>query len=461
MSYLDDIFQSLTGAGGPVASSMQSISAVDPGQSTAPGGQTSTPLSELIVRGQAPKVSGGDSSVNTATMPSADLQTQQSPAMSGPPPSVNPTTPSPLDYDNKSSVDAVTAANAANTPQGGSANPGLYGILPGNLQHGVLRNVLGALGDAFLVQGGGTPEYANHMGRQQIGDAMAGMDQNDPASVAAATQRMAATGANGAMADSDTVQKNANDNALRQATLANTQAYRDSVMADRTQYHQQEAEARNQTILRQRGQTYSGQAISATTAAQYKALYDRADASAKQLDPKYSAEDMGMIRPEEWTPGSMVGAGMTGNNVVQHQDRQSGQATTRRGQDIGAGARVASARIMASSRPTSEAQYDEKLANEYSTEQSGGAPMPAGDRDAFIRRNSLPANVRPLSAGPTNSSVPPVTRQAMSVLGPGATNGGGRAPSGSDISYLRSHPEMRAQFDAHFGPGSSAKILRK
>jgi hypothetical protein len=44
--------------------------------------------------------------------------------------------------------------------QGGGGNPGIYGLLPPNLQHGTLRNILGAIGDAFLVGSGREPTYA-------------------------------------------------------------------------------------------------------------------------------------------------------------------------------------------------------------------------------------------------------------------------------------------------------------
>ncbi len=45
--------------------------------------------------------------------------------------------------------------------QGDDGNPGIYGLLPPNLQHGTLRNILGAIGDAFLVGSGREPTYAN------------------------------------------------------------------------------------------------------------------------------------------------------------------------------------------------------------------------------------------------------------------------------------------------------------
>lgn len=44
--------------------------------------------------------------------------------------------------------------------QGGEGNPGLWGLLPQDKQHNPLRDTLGAIGDAFLVQGGAQPQYA-------------------------------------------------------------------------------------------------------------------------------------------------------------------------------------------------------------------------------------------------------------------------------------------------------------
>lgn len=54
---------------------------------------------------------------------------------------------------------------------------GMFGL------HGTLRDVLGTLGDAFLVQGGGKAVYAPTREREREGDAMAGMTQAPRAAV--------------------------------------------------------------------------------------------------------------------------------------------------------------------------------------------------------------------------------------------------------------------------------------
>lgn len=98
-------------------------------------------------------------------------------------------------YDNSKDIDAIRAAADSRPTRGGSANPGIWGLLPENIQHGTFRNILGAIGDAMLVGAGRDAEYGPRMERQQVGDAMAGY-QNDPD---AAANRIAATGAPGAI----------------------------------------------------------------------------------------------------------------------------------------------------------------------------------------------------------------------------------------------------------------------
>lgn len=375
--------------------SQQQAPGVTPPQA---GGTDPTTLRELLVAPQRP--SGPDVSptdVTQAGRPAAQSM-DTNPALADPI-SFNPGTsqtaqPPGVNYNNSGDVAAVRAANAQNTPQGGSPNPGVYGLLPQSLQHGTLRNVLGALGDAFLVSGGKEPGYAQNMQRQQIGDAMAGIDINDPDSVRAGAQRVAATGAPGAAEMSDKIMQQAEQAALRKQYMDYNQGYRQQVIDDRTQYHANETEARNQNLLRQRGQAYSGLAVQATTAAQYRAIYDRADASAKQLDPKYSGEDMGLVRPDDWAPGVMNGFGMTGNNVTQSNDRAAQRVQSQTNANIAANSRTASANISAN-RP-SDAQTRQTLTDKIN---SGVQLTPAEQAD-YDRVTSVPQhNRRPAPSG--------------------------------------------------------------
>lgn len=65
---------------------------------------------------------------------------------------------------------------------------GMFGI------KGTLRDILGTLGDAFLVQGGGQAVYQPQRQQERMADAMAGFSLGDPASMQASIERLSAAG---------------------------------------------------------------------------------------------------------------------------------------------------------------------------------------------------------------------------------------------------------------------------
>ncbi len=419
-------------AGQSVLGFGQTNNAVAPGQSTVPGAQGSTPVSELVAQGGGKPVLPQPVSMNAPLPPDPGKMADPLAGPTSPLGKSQDAQPSTINYNNsQQSRDVNSAVAGEGTPPGGMANPGLYGFLPQNLQHGTLRNALGALGDALLVSGGRQPQYEQRMEQQQVGQAMAGMDINDPNSVAAAVQRIAATGAPNAAELSDKVLTQAEQAAIHKQYMDYNNTYREGVLGERTQYHEQQTEDRNQNLLRQRGQAYSGLAVQAQSAAAYKAIYDRADASAKQLGDKYSAEDMGMIRPEDWYPGAMAGFGQTGNNVVQSADRRRGQDMTQQNSQ----GRDAAIRA----RPGPQENATTYLQGLIARNNGQGAPLNP-DEAAYLKKSTT-------------------TARSGRGLPPGLTPGGGSGPGANDVAYLRAHPNVRAQFDAHFGTGASARVL--
>lgn len=208
-------------------------------------------------------------------------------------------------YDNRADVDALHQWVQNNQPQGGSVNPGIFGLLPQGAQHGTLRNVLGALGDAFLVQSGNKPVYRERMERQQMGDAMAGYD-NDPQ---AAIQRVGATGATGAPEMADKMQQNYNNLALHRDQLAALQANRDA-----------QNQARQQGIYARLTPMAQGMVSAAKDQGDYIQRYQNLDRRVKMMDPSASAADaFGIPEPDDWaqTPGY----GMSSNQQQQAADR--------------------------------------------------------------------------------------------------------------------------------------------
>lgn len=86
------------------------------------------------------------------------------------PPNVDTRGPEPPFMGNERYLDEV-AMTAESAPE----RSGLFGT------RGTLRNILGVLGDAFLVQGGADPVYAPQRERERLSDAMVGMTNGDEA----------------------------------------------------------------------------------------------------------------------------------------------------------------------------------------------------------------------------------------------------------------------------------------
>jgi hypothetical protein len=235
----------------------------------------------------------------------------------------------PFNYDNSTAAGAVNDALAGEPgSRGGMANSGIYGLLPPGLQHGTLRNVLGALGDAFLVGSGRQPVYEPRMENQQIGQAMAGADPNDPNSMYAAAQRVAATGSPGSVQDADQMIKNTNDLALHNW-------YRTNMINDR-----------NNNIFARLGPMAQGAVSGSANKDDYAARYAVLDKRAKMIDPTADASSaFGIPLPEDWykTPGY----GMTSNQQAVDNARTAQRGQSQTNAEIAAGSRVNAAGISA------------------------------------------------------------------------------------------------------------------
>lgn len=302
--------------------------------------------------------------------------------------------PPRMNYDNSGSVGAVGAAlQGEGTPRGGSANPGVYGLLPQHLQHGTLRNILGALGDAFLVGHGDAAQYRPRMEQQEIGNAMAGMDMNDPASVQAAVQRVAATGAPGSVEMADKIQQQAEQAALRRQYMQYNQDYRQS-----------QTDAKHESLYNRMYVTATGDLGRATSAADYAARLARWDARIKAIDPNMDAATALGV-PQDYDATAVNGnMGMTSNQTTQSSDRaaqrvQSGRDTdvradaTIRAAGIGGSTRIQAAGISAN-RP-SDAQQRQALQDK----QNRGETLTPAESESWTRLTHVTDGHRTLPPG--------------------------------------------------------------
>ena len=112
----------------------------------------------------------------------------------------------------------------------------------------------------------------------KIARAGAGFD-TDPMGAAA---RIAATGAQGAQADSQGMVQNYESSKLRQATVDNTAAYRESVMADRNA-RTAEIQHRDQQVSDLKNRSLAQGMVAAAAATGNQTIYDQARQRASQL----------------------------------------------------------------------------------------------------------------------------------------------------------------------------------
>lgn len=333
-----------------------------------------------------------------------------------------------LNYNNSGAASAVQNSLSGEPPtQGGMANPGLYGILPQSLQHGTLRNMLGALGDAFLVGSGRQAQYEPRMQRQEIGKAMAGYNPDDPASAQAAIQRIAATGAAGSPEIADQLQKNYNDVQLRK-----------QLMQQNSMYKQQTIQARNDSLFNRMNPVAQADLAQATDAADYKARLSRWNTRLKAIDPSQDAVSAFGV-PEEFTPGGVSQtAGMTGNQITQTRDKAAQRQQAGRDTDVRAGATIKAAGISAGSR-------------NYNTDATSDRPTGSNILQGLIDKQNKGGTLTPAEQA-TFDHMTQVAKKGR-ALPPGLTTpGGGKpVPTAADHAYAKAHPEARAAFQAHFG----------
>ena len=328
----------------------------------------------------------------------------------------------PLNYNNTRDVQAVQDSLAGAPRIDGGTDRGLWGMLPHQVSHGALRDVLGAVGDAFLMHAGQQPMYQNRVDQRTIGQAMAGYANNPQAAI----ERVMATGVPG----SDKM-------GVDMENQYQNRQYHEAIAKQTAQYHQDQIDARNQANITRMTPYIGGLAQGATDADSYKRIWNQAEAMAQRIGSQYHAADFGLPDPEEWQPGMTGSAGMTGGQIAHN-------ATARDS-------------IQERRDAAGMAHADRVVSNGIRARQGGKLPTQA----------SMLAGVKArIDAGTANDTDKQMwNRYLKGTKGAGGGGGlhstaGGPVPNANDIAYLKAHPNVKAQFEAHFGPGSASKYMR-
>lgn len=369
-----------------------------------------------------------------------------------------PSYQAPQNYDNSQARDALTSSILGMHGTGGSPNPGMYGLLPQHLQHGTLRNVLGALGDALLVGSGHTATYGPRMERQMLGQAMAGVDPTDRASVYAAAQRMAATGTPEGVQAAEQLMNHWDTNQTHQDTARQTD-----------EYHQQRLQAQRESLYNRYYPMATADLARATNEEDYQARLSRWQARIHASDPTADVNDVLGV-PEHFGDLEAT-AGMTGAQITHDEtarrgqdigtgDRAAQRRVSMRDTDVNAGSRIAASRISAGAHVSAAAIGAGRPSapgfnEDYINRRRNGEPT-TPEEDALFNHNTHVSQGRgrrapPGAASPAPASAPAANPQGYAPHGHGATV--------ADAIYLRDHPHLAAAYDARFGRGAAARAL--
>lgn len=304
--------------------------------------------------------------------------------------------------------------------QGQGQNPqhtGMFGV------KGTLRNVLGVLGDAMLIQSGHNPMYRPEVQNEKEADAMTGFQSNPMG----AAGRLAAVP--GAANTAIQVYQDATQDALKKQVQEQNNAYRQSQMTAR----------QDQTDMRLR-QGIGGILTAASTPDPKTGqvnpqVWSQAKAQALKLGGKISDFDESEIpdTPDQYN----AGYGQTARQVQQGQisgqsiqERATAAANAQTGQNQRTAATIAGAGSRV--QPNASA-----LVQSLITKQNNGQALTPAEQTYW---NSNVANKNQ-----------PKAKLQIPGLTPSSGTGGKPTPTASDLAYARAHPEQAANFKAHFG----------
>ena len=227
-------------------------------------------------------------------------------------------------YDNNPELQAIQKVSQQYPDNSRGSGLGLSNMIPDAMPGaGTLRNVLGTLGDAFLIQSGHQPMHAQQRYDAQVAHAMAGFD-TDPAAAAA---RIAATGAPGSAQLAEKLADTNNTYQLHKDQQQFNDMYRSGMLDNATQRTQSQNDSRqSQTDLRNRAFVHGALQKAAESGdpqqwAAARAYALKAGSKISDFDPDIEAPE----DPKNYVPGF----GMNANQVAR-QDTSNASIDERR-----------------------------------------------------------------------------------------------------------------------------------
>lgn len=270
-----------------------------------------------------------------------------------------------------------------------------------------LRDVIGLLGDAFVMNEGGKAIYAPSIDSRRISEAGAGFTNNP----AGAAERLMGLGIDGTPELGNTIYNNAQTATLKRDIADNTAAYREAGLAQKT--------AGNVTKL----MPYVGPLLSgAKDKDDYALRWQRVQQMAAKQGLRI--EDLGVPDPEDWSPEVARGFGATTGALINDENADLTRAQ---------GKEIADDRIAATERGQDVSRAN---ANTRAGVTTRGQDIAHSDRAAALQtRRDL-----------AKTAKTPEAKKAISKLKPAAPR---------DIEYLKKNPKLAADFDKKFGAGAA------
>lgn len=306
-------------------------------------------------------------------------------------PTQAPVTPPAPPAQNPFTSDYLQAASQAQQAQGqlprisGGTDAGLFGFLPERMQQGRLRDIIGAIGDGLLIEGGHKPIYAPRKESRQMGQALIGYDSNPEQ----ALLRLAQTGTPDAIK-------------LAQEGLQNLETREQKAIQQEqlNNYRQQQMDLKRFQSAQQLTPYLRSIMADVKDADGYSKAWDRMSQMLSRMSIKADATEVfGIPGPNDYEEGMLENLGLKAADILRAQTTREGigqrataaaQASADRNRAIGQRATAAAAtdatrRAAIAAKPTTGAKLIPKAGAKPAAKPTPASTGPMKPDGAMIK----------------------------------------------------------------------------